>query len=136
MTASAADVVELPSHLETRNIMGLEQFRACYPMGGVITELVLYKQGQYVVRCCLEVDGRAIATGLSAAPTVEAAEDQARDRAIALWLKIPSPALTAAPASPAPPPTQDPKPTPPPPVVQPAPPKAAETPTPVFTPDP
>jgi outer membrane biosynthesis protein TonB len=105
-------------------------------MGGVITELVLYEQGQYVVRCCLEVEGRAIATGLSAAPTVETAEDQARDRAVALWLNIPSPALAAAPPA-APPPPVAPKPAPP--VVQPTPPatpKAAEAPAPAPTPEP
>jgi len=68
--------------------MGLEQFRRQHPDGGILSELVLYEQGQYVVRCCLTVGGEAIATGLSAAPTVEAAEEQARDRALALFAQF------------------------------------------------
>ncbi|MEA5421307.1 hypothetical protein VB712_18945 [Spirulina sp. CCNP1310] len=68
--------------------MGLEQFRRQHPDGGILSELVLYEQGQYVVRCCLTVGGEAIATALSAAPTVEAAEEQARDRALALFTQL------------------------------------------------
>ncbi len=68
--------------------MGIEQFRSQHPAGGILSELVLYEQGQYVVRCCLTVGGEAIATALSAAPTVEAAEEQARDRALALFTQL------------------------------------------------
>lgn len=124
--------------------MGIEQFRSQHPAGGILSELVLYEQGQYVVRCCLTVGGETIATGLSAAPTVEAAEEQARDRALALFAQLAAagpyqgpPSMAQTWASVAPPAVMEAaKPTPPP-AINPAPPsKPAPRPEIIPTPPP
>ncbi len=72
----------------------LERFRACYPTGCLISELVTIHNGKYVVRVLVRVNGETLATGLGAADTVELAEDQARERSLAtlpLNLSIPAP---------------------------------------------
>ncbi|MGB7414228.1 MAG: hypothetical protein WA902_08470 [Thermosynechococcaceae cyanobacterium] len=58
------------------------QFRTQYPMGSLTSELIHMQQGQYVVRAIVQVGEVTLATGLSAAATVEQAEDQARSRAL------------------------------------------------------
>jgi hypothetical protein len=58
------------------------QFRAQYPMGSLISELLQIHEGKYIVRASIQVGGSTLATGLSAAHTIEQAEDQARSRAL------------------------------------------------------
>ncbi|WP_341527490.1 hypothetical protein WKK05_34205 [Nostoc sp. UHCC 0302] len=60
----------------------LAQFQSLYPNGSLISELVQIFQGKYIVRASVQVEGVTRATGLAAAETVEAAEDQARTRAL------------------------------------------------------
>jgi hypothetical protein len=60
------------------------EFRALYPAGQLICELLTVHHGKFVVRCLVQVDGKTIATAMSAAESVEDAEDRARLRAIAV----------------------------------------------------
>ncbi|MDZ8050124.1 MAG: hypothetical protein RMX68_031460 [Aulosira sp. ZfuVER01] len=60
----------------------LAQFQSLYPKGSLISELVQIFQGKYIVCASVQIDGVTRATGLAAAETVEAAEDQARNRAL------------------------------------------------------
>ncbi|BAY25631.1 hypothetical protein NIES2100_54370 [Calothrix sp. NIES-2100] len=60
----------------------LAQFQSLYPKGSLISELVQIFQGKYIVRASVQIEGVTRATGLAAAETVEAAEDQARVRAL------------------------------------------------------
>ena len=60
------------------------QFRAQYPMGSLTADLVHLQPGHYVVRAMVQVGGVTLATGLSAAASVEQAEDSARARALAV----------------------------------------------------
>lgn len=60
----------------------LAQFQSLYPKGSLISELVQIFQGKYIVRASVQIEGLTRATGLAAAETVEAAEDQARNRAL------------------------------------------------------
>ncbi|MBW4614340.1 MAG: hypothetical protein KME21_13915 [Desmonostoc vinosum HA7617-LM4] len=60
----------------------LAQFQRLYPNGSLISELVQIFQGKYIVRVSVQVEGVTRATGMAAAETVEAAEDQARNRAL------------------------------------------------------
>ncbi len=62
----------------------LNQFRLHYPQGSLTSELVRIDHGLYIVRSLVQVEGVTLATGLAAATTIEAAEDQARLRALAL----------------------------------------------------
>ncbi|MGM3306368.1 hypothetical protein ACSQ6I_10360 [Anabaena sp. WFMT] len=62
----------------------LAQFQSLYPNGSIISELVQIFQGKYIVRVSLQIEGVTRATGMAAAETVEAAEDQARNRALML----------------------------------------------------
>lgn len=70
------------------------QFRSHYPTGSLISELLQIHQGDYLVRASVQVGGVTLATGMAAAPTIELAEDRARERAIAV--------LGITPATPAP----------------------------------
>ncbi|BBD58523.1 hypothetical protein NIES2109_12990 [Nostoc sp. HK-01] len=79
----------------------LAQFQSLYPNGSLISELVEIFQGKYIVRASVQIDGVIRATGLAAADTVEAAEDQARNRALML-LGVTSSAQTQAESSPKP----------------------------------
>ena len=77
------------------------EFRAFYPAGQLICELLTIHHGKFVVRCLVQVDGQTLATGMSAAESVEDAEDRARLRALAvLAFAAPTPAIE--PVSPAP----------------------------------
>jgi hypothetical protein len=62
--------------------MMLAQFQSLYTNGSIISELVQIFQGKYIVRVSVQIEGVTRATGMSAAETVEAAEDQARNRAL------------------------------------------------------
>lgn len=75
------------------------QLQARYPLGSLITELVQFQAGQYVVRAVVQLQGVAIASGLAAAATVEQAEDQARLRVLS-WLGIMASLDTPLPAPP------------------------------------
>ena len=69
------------------------QFRAIYPTGQLICELLTIHHGKFVVRCLVQVDGKTLATGMSAAESIEDAEDRARLRSIAvLEFAAPTPA--------------------------------------------
>jgi hypothetical protein len=58
------------------------QFRNQYPMGSLISELLNIHEGKYIVKAIIQVGGSTLATGLSAATSIEQAEDQARVRAL------------------------------------------------------
>jgi hypothetical protein len=60
------------------------QFRASYPTGQLISELLTVHNGKFVVRCLIQVDNKTLATGISAAESVEEAEDRARWRSLAV----------------------------------------------------
>jgi hypothetical protein len=64
--------------------MLLKLFRSRYPQGSLVSELLQFEQGKYVVRVTIQLDRLILGTGLGAANTVEEAEDRARDRALAL----------------------------------------------------
>ncbi|MCL2925454.1 MAG: hypothetical protein MGF17_12760 [Trichodesmium sp. MAG_R04] len=61
----------------------LEHFRASYPKGCLISELITIYNDKYVVRVVVQVNGETLATGLGSAETVELAEDIARERSLA-----------------------------------------------------
>ena len=60
------------------------QFRAQYPMGRLTSELLKAEPDYYIVRALVQVGEATLATGLSAASTVEEAEDHARQRALVI----------------------------------------------------
>ncbi|MGB3266190.1 MAG: hypothetical protein WBA89_19785 [Microcoleus sp.] len=95
------------------------QFRALYPAGQLICELLTVHHGKFVVRCLVQVDGKTLATGMSAAESVEDAEDRARSRSIAVLGLSDTPPV-AVPVSGSPPP-------PPPPVVSAPPPPVPQS---------
>ncbi len=76
----------------------LAQFQSLYPKGSVISELVQIFGGKYIVRASVQIEGVIRATGMAAAETVEAAEDQAINRALmVLGMTTSSPASTVSP---------------------------------------
>ncbi len=77
------------------------EFRALYPAGQLICELLTVHHGKFVVRCLVQVDGKTLATAMSAAESVEDAEDRARLRSIAV-LGFAAPDRASASVSPAP----------------------------------
>lgn len=78
----------------------LEKFRAQYPDGCLSADLVSMHDGQYVVRAAVILQGKTLATGLSASADVQIAEDQARARAIAaLGIGVDQRQLTEEPAA-------------------------------------
>lgn len=64
--------------------MALAEFRNYYPTGCLTTKLLMVNDGQYVVRAAVVLDQQTVATGLAADQTIEAAEDRARSRALAI----------------------------------------------------
>ena len=62
----------------------LAQFQSRYPTASLISELLTIYQGKFIVQVWVQIDGVTRATGLAAAEVLEAAEDNARSRAIAL----------------------------------------------------
>ncbi|WP_448381564.1 hypothetical protein [Gloeomargarita sp.] len=88
----------------------LGEFRQRYPQGCLLSELLQIYQGQYLVRVTVQAEGVTLATGLGSGPTLEAAEDRARERALLALGFTPSPVLPPTPepqavAAPTPPPT-------------------------------
>ena len=69
--------------------MMLAKFRELYPQGSLVGELVKIDRSTYIVRVLLQVDNTVLATALAGADTVEAAEDAARQRAIAALMLDP-----------------------------------------------
>lgn len=66
--------------------MMLAKFRQQYPQGSLIGELVKIDRGIYIVKVLVRVNDIILATALAGANTVEAAEDNARERAISSLL--------------------------------------------------
>ena len=62
----------------------LAQLRLQYPQSCLISELLEIKHGKYIVRALVQVEGVSIATGLGSGETVEIAEDNARERVLAI----------------------------------------------------
>jgi hypothetical protein len=60
------------------------QFRTLYPTGQLICELLTVHHGKFVVRSLVQVDGKTLATAMSAAESVEEAEDRARSRSLSV----------------------------------------------------
>ena len=72
--------------------MILTKFRQRYPQGSLVSELVKIDRGIYIVKVSVGVNNQILATALAGADRVEAAEDAARERAIAaLDLASPQP---------------------------------------------
>jgi hypothetical protein len=71
----------------------LEQFRAIYPTGCLISEFVTVHNGKFVVRSLVLLDGVVVATALGASDTVESAEDASRARSLSWfgWKGLTSP---------------------------------------------
>ncbi len=62
----------------------LAQFQSRYPQASLLSQLLTIYQGKFVVQVSVQIEGVVRATGMAAAETIELAEDQARQRAIAL----------------------------------------------------
>lgn len=69
----------------------LAKFRQRYPQGSLVSELIEIDRGFYLVKVSILVDRVVLATGLAGASTIEAAEDSARERAIAVVLDASQP---------------------------------------------
>ncbi|MEO0948741.1 MAG: hypothetical protein AAFY11_11485 [Cyanobacteria bacterium J06641_5] len=82
-------------------MQAIEQFRARYPQGGLISEFLTQEGGNYLVKVTVQADETVLATGLAAAEAIEVAEDRARQRALAA-VGIGSPEVSSAPAAPVP----------------------------------
>jgi hypothetical protein len=63
--------------------MALAKFRHKYPQGSLVSELIEIDRGTYIVKALVQIDNIILATALAGAATVEAAEDAAKERAIA-----------------------------------------------------
>lgn len=74
----------------------LAQFQSLYPQGNIISELVQIFQGKYIVRVSVQIEGVTRATSMAGAETVEAAEDQARNRALMVLGMANTPGETVA----------------------------------------
>jgi hypothetical protein len=77
----------------------LTQFRTRYPMGSLVSELLMIHDGNYIVRASVQMGGTTLATGLASVADVEAAEDRAKVRALEA-LGIQSSSLLLGTASP------------------------------------
>ncbi|PZV08308.1 MAG: hypothetical protein DCF32_05205, partial [Leptolyngbya sp.] len=60
----------------------LTQFRQQYPQGSLTSDLLTIHDGLYVVRVCVGVDNRILASGLGSNTALEVAEDVATSRAL------------------------------------------------------
>jgi hypothetical protein len=63
--------------------MIIAKFRQQYPQGSLVSELIEIVGGTYIVKASVQIDNLILATALAGATTVEAAEDAAKERAIA-----------------------------------------------------
>ena len=71
----------------------LAKFRQKYPQGSLVSELIEIERGFYLVKVSVQVEQIVLATGLAGAGTIEAAEDSARERAIAALVLDVEPAV-------------------------------------------
>ncbi len=62
----------------------LNEFHRRYPTGSLVSDLLQIHDGLFIVKTSLLVGGTVLATGMAAAPTLEQAEDSARQRALQL----------------------------------------------------
>lgn len=62
----------------------LAQFHHRYPTGSLTADLLKIHDGLFIVQAKVQVGGTTLATGLGSAPTIEQAEDLARQRALAV----------------------------------------------------
>ena len=62
--------------------MMFAEFRAQYPKGALVSQMLEFTQGQYVVSVAVQLEGEVLATGMATATTLEEAEDRARIRAL------------------------------------------------------
>lgn len=73
------------------------QFRVRYPKGCLVAELITIEHGKYIVRAMVEIEKVTLATALGSGETVEAAEDLARSRVLAvLGIQTTNPTVSAA----------------------------------------
>ena len=63
--------------------MMLAKFRHRYPQGSLVSELVKIDRGTYIVKATVQIEQVVLTTALASGATVEAAEDAAKERAIA-----------------------------------------------------
>ncbi|HLP91031.1 MAG TPA: hypothetical protein VK184_20915 [Nostocaceae cyanobacterium] len=75
----------------------LAQFQSLYPNGSIISELLQIFQGKYIVRVSVQIEGITRATGMATAETIEAAEDNARNRALMVLGVTNAPITTTSP---------------------------------------
>ncbi len=102
-TPLPTDFPPLPAGSDRLGVRALwNQFRTRYPTGGLTADLVHSREGEYVVRAAIQVDGVVLATGLAAGDRPELAEDRARVRALEVIGIYPSLPLSELAASPAP----------------------------------
>ncbi|AHB88533.1 hypothetical protein NK55_06140 [Thermosynechococcus sp. NK55a] len=73
----------------------MSEFHRRYPTGSIVSDLLQIHDGLFIVKTTLRVGDTILATGMAAAPTLEQAEDTARQRALQL-LGIHLPVQTAA----------------------------------------
>ena len=62
----------------------LFHFRQQYPQGSLRCDLLDIDRGLYLVQASVTVDGMVFGTALAAQETIEAAEDRARERVLAV----------------------------------------------------
>lgn len=63
-------------------VVSLKAFRDRYPTATLCSDVLMVKDDQFVVKVTIETPSAGISTGLSANANLEAAEDQARQRAL------------------------------------------------------
>lgn len=80
--------------------MMLAKFRHRYPQGSLVSELVEIDRGTYIVKALVQIDNIVLATALAGGASVEAAEDAAKERAIATLFLDSQPQRNAVPAPP------------------------------------
>ncbi|MEM6610664.1 MAG: hypothetical protein AAF652_00105 [Cyanobacteria bacterium P01_C01_bin.72] len=79
--------------------MMLAKFRHRYPQGSLVSELVEIDRGTYIVKALVQIDNIVLATALAGGASVEAAEDAAKERAIATLFLDSQPQGNAVPAA-------------------------------------
>ncbi|BAC09447.1 hypothetical protein [Thermosynechococcus vestitus] len=62
----------------------MSEFHRRYPTGSIVSDLLQIHDGLFIVKTTLLVGETILATGMAAAPTLEQAEDSARQRALRL----------------------------------------------------
>lgn len=62
----------------------MSEFHRRYPTGSIVSDLLQIHDGLFIVKTTLLVGETILATGMAAAPTLEQAEDSARQRALQL----------------------------------------------------